>query len=66
MTDYTGLWLHPLNLGRDMAVGDYVMIETLNEVIVEQVTEIKGGQLWYFNGCAQTIPHDQILAVKPK
>ena len=66
MTNYTGLWVHPNELKEEIKVGDYVMIETLDSVIVEEVYQIKNGQLYYFNGCLGEIPHEQILAVKLK
>ena len=63
MNEYIGVWVHPDTLERDYEVGDWVMVETLDDSLVIQVSKIDDeGTLWHFNNWI--IPSDQIVAVK--
>lgn len=63
MNDYIGVWVHPDTLGRELEVGDWVMLETLDDTLVIQVSQIDDeGTLWHFN--KWIIPSLQIVAVK--
>lgn len=59
---YTGVWVHPSELLRAIVPGDLVMMETLEDTLVVEVSAIKEGKYWHAN--RWVIPQNQIVAVK--
>lgn len=63
MNEYIGVWVHPDTLERDYEQGDWVMLETLDDTLVIEVSKVdEQGVLWHFNNWI--IPKEQIVAVK--
>ena len=63
MNEYVGMWIHPKDLGRDIEVGDIVIIETFGDSLVVEVDHIDwADKLYHYNNWI--IPRHQILAVK--
>lgn len=61
--DYIGRWISLKELKRDIRVGDFVMVETLEDTLVVEVSKISSdNQLWHFNDWI--IPKHQIVAIK--
>lgn len=62
--EYTGNWI-ALEDDFEFVVGDLVMLETLDGVIVEAVHKIdSAGTLWHYN--KWIISRDQIVAIKER
>jgi hypothetical protein len=59
---YIGNWVKPEDLGREIQTGDLVMMETLDDTLVVEISKIKDNELWHFNNWI--IPRKNIVAIK--
>jgi hypothetical protein len=59
---YIGVWIEFKDLNREIQIGDLVMLETLDDTLVVEVSKIKDNELWHFNNWV--IPKRQIVAIK--
>lgn len=64
MNNYIGIWISLNELNREIKVGDWIMVETLEDTLVIEVSKIHNGELWHFNNWI--IPRKQIVAIKQK
>lgn len=61
--DFTGTWIHPDQMGRELEVGDYVMAEGNPEPIIHEVTSIDEND-YACDRDGSMIDYDHIVAVK--
>lgn len=62
--EYTGKWI-ALEDEYEIQIGDMIMLETIDEVLVVEVAKIdEEGTLWHYNGWI--LPRDQIVAIKER
>lgn len=64
MNEYVGVWIHPDTLGREYEVGDWVMVESFDETIVIEISEVDDKGTLYWSGNRWVVPINQIVAVK--
>lgn len=59
---YAGVWITPSELGRELAAGDVVMMESFDYTAVVEISKVHEGELWHHDDWL--IPRHQVVAVK--